>query len=70
MADNLNPFTDVLPPVARKYAYAVATLALVALTIWQASDGNWFVFVVSLLTAVTSALAFSNTHTSSTPPEE
>jgi len=62
-----NPLTDIIPAAARKYVYAVVTLAALALAAWQASDGNLETFIGSLVTALVTALAASNTSAPSAP---
>lgn len=56
-----NPFTDLLPAAARRYVYAVAALALLVFSLWQASQGDWAAFVSSLLATLVPLLAASNT---------
>jgi hypothetical protein len=56
----VNFLTDVLPPKARKYVYAVLALAAVVLGVWQASDGDWLLFAANLLGALGFGTAASN----------
>lgn len=56
-----NPLTDVLPAQARKVLYALAFLALLVFTAIQASDGDWWEAVGSLLASLVPLLAVSNT---------
>lgn len=56
----MNPLTDVIPGIARKYVYALLFLASLVWTIYQASDGDWRQFVGGLIVALTSATAASN----------
>ena len=56
-----NPLTDVLPRKVRKYIYAVAFLALLIFSIWQAAAGDWEQFVGGLLATLVPLLAASNT---------
>lgn len=56
-----NPLNDVLPPVVRKYVYAVLFLAALGFGIWQASAGDWATFAGSLVAALVNLLAASNT---------
>jgi glucose dehydrogenase len=56
-----NPLYDVLPQKARKIVYAILFVAALVFAIWQASDGNWEIFVGSLLAALVGLLASSNT---------
>lgn len=58
----MNPLTDVLPPKARKYAYAALSLAVLGWSAYQASGGDWGNFVGGLLVSLTGATAASNTH--------
>lgn len=57
----MNPLTDLIPAAARKYVYGVVALAALVFSIYQASEGDWGVFVGSLLAALVNALALSNT---------
>lgn len=57
----MNPLVDVLPPYVRKVAYAVLFVAALVFAAFQASDGDWTLFVGSLITALVGALAASNT---------
>lgn len=59
---NSNPLSDVLPPVVRKYVYAVLFLAALGFGIWQASAGNWATFAGSLIASLVNLLAASNTN--------
>lgn len=57
----MNLLTDVLPPNVRKYVYLALTLAAIVLGVWQASDGDWLLFVANLLGALGFGTAASNT---------
>lgn len=57
----MNPLNDIIPARYRKVVYAVIALAALVFGIWQASDGDWTVFVGSLLAALVTATAASNT---------
>lgn len=61
MALPANPLTDVLPTKVRKYIYAIAFLALLVFTAWQAAAGDWDQFVGGLLATLVPLLAASNT---------
>lgn len=56
-----NPLNDVLPAQVRKYAYAVAFLALLVFTAVQTAQGDLLVALGSLLTSLVTLLAASNT---------
>lgn len=56
-----NPVRDLLPPRVRQILYAVLFVAALVFGIWQASDGDWWVFTGSLLAALLGLLAASNT---------
>ena len=56
-----NPLTNVIPERARKYVYALATLAVIVYGAWQASEGDWGTFVAALFAALVPGLAASNT---------
>lgn len=60
-----NPLFEVLPAKARKYAYALLSLAALGFSIYQASQGDWKLFVGSLLAALVGGTAASNTDTAS-----
>ena len=62
---NKNPLLDVIPPKQRKYVYALVALASLLLGAWQASEGNFEVFVGTLVTTLVTAMAASNTSTPS-----
>ena len=53
--------TDVIPAKARKYVYAAVTLAALIWGAFEASQGDWRVFTGSLITALVTATAASNT---------
>lgn len=53
--------TDVIPPKARKYVYAVIALAALVWGCYEASGGDWRLFVGGLIVALTHATAASNT---------
>lgn len=55
-----NPLQDVVPPKYRQVVYALLTLALLAFSLWQASQGDWTLFAGSLLTALGTGTAASN----------
>ena len=55
------PLTDVIPAKARKYVYALITLAALLWGVYEASDGDWKKFVGGLIVALTTATAASNT---------
>lgn len=58
-----NPLTDVLPEHIRKYAYAILFVAALVFACYQASEGDWTLFVGGLITALFGATAASNTTT-------
>lgn len=57
----MNLLTDVIPAKARKYVYAAVTLAALIWGAFEASQGDWRVFTGSLITALVTATAASNT---------
>lgn len=59
----MNPLYEVLPAKARKYVYAVLALAALVFGVYQASGGDWALFVGGLITSLTAATAASNTNT-------
>lgn len=56
-----NPLTDVLPNKVRKYVYALAFLALLVYSAFQAADGDLFEALGGFLTAFVPLMAASNT---------
>ena len=59
--------TDVLPPKARKYAYAALSLAAVVYGAYTAAHGDWGQVVLSVIGTLTGATAASNTNTDDQP---
>lgn len=59
---------DLVPAKVRLWVYLIVALLLIALTIWQASDGNWLVALTSFLGALSSA-GLSAPNTTTAPPE-
>lgn len=57
----MNPLIDVIPAKARKYVYALITLAAVVWGVYEASGGDWQKLVGGLIVALTTATAASNT---------
>lgn len=57
----MNPLTELIPAQYRKYVYALATVAVFVYGLFQAAGGDWKTFAASLLGALVSALAASNT---------
>lgn len=60
-----NPLTELIPAAYRKYVYLVAAAALLVYGLWEASAGDVRTFVVSVVSALVSGLAASNTDTGS-----
>jgi len=58
----MNPLLDVMSPKARKWVYAVLSLAMLVVGVWQLADGNWTVFLVQLVGSLTHAMANANTN--------
>lgn len=56
-----NPLTELIPARHRKYVYLVAAAALLVYGLWEASAGDIRTFVVSVVSALVSGLAASNT---------
>ena len=59
----MNPLTDVIPAKARKYVYAVVTLAALVYGAVEASNGDTRALIGSLIAALVTALAASNVST-------
>jgi hypothetical protein len=56
-----NPLYEVIPASARKYFYALLTVAAIVVAGIQAFDGDWVAFAAYLVAALTGATAVSNT---------
>ena len=56
-----NPLYEVIPAGARKYVYAILSLAVLVLGVVQAFDGDWVKAAGALVAALISATAASNT---------
>lgn len=65
-----NPLTELIPATYRKYVYLVAAAALFVYGLWEVAAGDIRTFVVSLVSALVSGLAASNTHASNTHAPE
>ena len=59
----MNPLTDVIPAKARKYVYALVTLAALVYGAIEASNGDTRTLIGSLIAALVTALAASNVTT-------
>jgi hypothetical protein len=57
-----NPLYEVIPAAARKYIYALLSLAAIVVAGVQAFDGDWVAFAAYLVAALTGATAASNTN--------
>lgn len=58
-----NPLYDIVPAPYRKKVYAVLALAALVFGIYQATEGDWTLFVAGVLTSLTTGTAASNTPT-------
>lgn len=58
--DTGNILSELLPRKARLVIYILLTFVLLVLTLWQAAEGNWLVFTISLASALTTLLAAGN----------
>lgn len=56
-----NPLNDIVPAPYRKTVYALLSLAALVFGIYQATEGDWGLFVASVLTSLTTGTAASNT---------
>ncbi len=61
----MNMLVDLLPPKTRRYVYGGASLVLLVLSAWRASDGHWMEALTELATGAVTALAHANTNASS-----
>jgi hypothetical protein len=57
-----NPLYEVIPAAARKYIYALLSLAAIVVAGVQAFGGDWLAFTAYLVAALTGATAASNTN--------
>lgn len=57
-----NPLENIVPAPYRKTVYAVLSLAALIFGIYQATEGDWGLFVASVLTSLTTGTAASNTN--------
>lgn len=57
----LSLLTDLMPPKARRYVYAVAAAALFIYGLWEVSAGDVRSFGVALGSALVASLAAANT---------
>jgi uncharacterized membrane protein len=55
-----NPLTDAIPTKYRRAVYAVVFVIGLAITAWQASDGNWRVAVSTFIASLVPLLAHAN----------
>lgn len=55
-----NPLADVLPYQVRRFAYAILFVAALVFGLYQASEGDWALFVGSVLTSLVGLLAAGN----------
>ena len=56
----MNILTDVIPPQARRYVYALVALASLVWAAYEASGGDWTNFIGGLIVSLSSAMAGSN----------
>lgn len=59
----MNALVNMLPPQGRKILYGVLAAALSIYAIWQAVDGDWTQFSVSIATALVNIMAAGNVDT-------
>jgi hypothetical protein len=62
--------TDLIPAKYRRYVYAIAALLAFAYGVWQAVDGDWRQFAISLIGSAVTALAHANTAADSARGDE
>jgi hypothetical protein len=51
---------DLIPAKARQVAYLIFAVALIVFGAWQASQGDWGIFIASVLGALVQLLAAGN----------
>lgn len=56
-----NPLSDVLPAKVRLVVYAVLFVVATVFALWQASEGDWNLFLGALFPALVGLLAAGNT---------
>ena len=69
MNTDSNPLTNALTPKMRAALYAVLFVASTVFSLFQAADGDWLLFVGSLLTALLGLMAASNASVTPTDGE-
>lgn len=57
----LSVFEELLPRKARLTIYLILFVAALAFSLWQAAQGDWLVFIGSLVTSLVGLLAAGNT---------
>lgn len=57
----MGALVDLIPAKARKVLYAVLSAGVAVYGIWQATEGNWDEFTVSVITSLTGLMATANT---------
>ena len=60
--ESTNPLEGLLPARVRQILYAILFVAGTVFAIWQASEGDWALFVGALFPALLGLLAAGNTH--------
>jgi hypothetical protein len=55
-----NPFVGTMSDTVRKWVYLIVSVLLLAISAWQASEGNWVVFAATFLASLQGLMAASN----------
>lgn len=63
----VNPLTELIPALYRRRVYLFAGAAMFLYGLWEAAAGDIRTFVISLVSALVSGLAASNTHPQGDP---
>lgn len=66
---NILDILQQVPPKVRIAIYAVVALGALAFSVWQASDGNWWLFVGNLFISLQGLMSAKNVDTSPAAPE-
>lgn len=56
----MNFLTDLMPPTARKYVYAILSAGLYLYSLYLATQGDWAEFAVSTASALVTSMATAN----------
>jgi len=69
MQSDNNPLVNLMTPKIRAWCYAILFLASLVFSLFQAADGDWLLFVGSLLTSFLGLVATANASVTPTASE-